>query len=189
MSSMFMLFSIPKAPLFVLLSAVIYASVPDFLPMSSQSVLIYVPFEQLTSILALSVSNFKSSIPKICIFRAFLSTSMPSRASLYSLLPSWWAAEYIGGICSISPINSFIISSNSVQFIRLSLVFVTLPVESCVSVSAPKHIIHSYSFSAAIMYSTAFVAFPMQIGKTPSAIGSSVPVCPTFFVPRIRLTL
>ncbi len=54
----------------------------------------------------------------------------------------------------------------------------TLPVISCVSVATPSRIFAIYSLSLSAMRSASFVALPKHTGSTPSACGSSVPVCP-----------
>src|SRR5438132_5131457 len=61
------------------------------------------------------------------------------------------------------------------------LVSSTRPAASCVSVTWPKRTVASYSFSPSAMNPAILVAAPTQIGKTPVAVGSSVPVCPTRF--------
>ena len=50
------------------------------------------------------------------------------------------------------------------------------------SVLIPSIISASYSLYIDVKYSTNFVALPTHITSTPVASGSSVPVCPTFFV-------
>src|SRR5256712_9559721 len=52
------------------------------------------------------------------------------------------------------------------------------PARSCVAVVTPKRTTASYSFSPSLTKLAIFVASPMQIGSTPVAVGSSVPVCP-----------
>src|SRR6266481_5341593 len=90
----------------------------------------------------------------------------------------------MGGVCSISPTNE-----RSASRTRSSLrpstgrVSSTLPAASCVSVTCPKRTVASYSFSPSAMNPATLVASPTQMGKTPVAVGSSVPVWPT------RLTL
>src|SRR5207237_8043185 len=88
-------------------------------------------------------------------------------------------AEYIGGVCSTSPtkacrasrtVSSVIPSTGRVSNVR--------PALSWVSVVTPKRTTASYSFSPSLTKLAIFVASPMQIGSTPVAVGSSVPVCP-----------
>src|SRR5438128_12251307 len=55
------------------------------------------------------------------------------------------------------------------------------PALSWVSVVAPKRTTASYSFSPSLTKLAIFVASPMQMGKTPVAVGSRVPVCPQRF--------
>src|SRR2546429_8818061 len=85
----------------------------------------------------------------------------------------------MGGVCSTRPTKSRSAwrtrssprpSSGRVSTVR--------PAPSCVSVVTPKRTTASYSFSPSLTKLAIFVASPMQIGSTPVAVGSSVPVCP-----------
>ena len=64
----------------------------------------------------------------------------------------------------------------------------TVPVVSCVSVTFPSSITATYSLFLSVKRSQTFVALPRHTGSTPSASGSSVPVCPIFFVFKIPLS-
>ena len=57
----------------------------------------------------------------------------------------------------------------------LSLVAITFPVKSWVSVVTPKRMPARYSFELSGQKSTALVAFLTNMGRTPYAIGSRVP--------------
>src|SRR6185312_10790755 len=62
---------------------------------------------------------------------------------------------------------------------------------SYVVVSTPKRTAARYALPPSLRYSATRVAWPTQIGSTPVASGSSVPVCPTRFWPislRTRAT-
>ena len=152
---------------------------PSSFPMSWQRVLIYVPFEHVTSIV--NVLLYKSisiiSIFEIFMSRGFRSIIFPSLASSYSFLPFTLSAEYIGGICFMSPTN---FSTHSLIFCSLipvtSYSFKIVPVMSCVSVSTPSLHTALYDLSLSVRSSHTFVAFPRHTGSTPVAAGSSVPV-------------
>src|SRR5690349_3470831 len=64
----------------------------------------------------------------------------------------------------------------------------TRPAASCVSVTCPKRTVASYSFSPSAMNPATFVASPTQMGSTPVAVGSSVPVWPTRFALKSPFT-
>src|SRR5438105_8325632 len=114
--------------------------------------------------------------------RATRSTSSPARASSYRRLPSTLRAENIGGVCSISPTKPRN-ASRTRSSVRPSTgrVSSTRPAESWVSVTCPKRTVASYSFSPSAMNPATLVASPTQMGRTPVAVGSSVPVCPQRF--------
>src|SRR6266850_5337143 len=85
----------------------------------------------------------------------------------------------MGGVCSIRPSNpcrasrtvsSVIPSTGRVSNVR--------PALSWVSVVSPNRTTASYSFSPSLTKLAILVASPMQIGSTPVAVGSSVPVWP-----------
>ena len=163
-------------PVFVRRSFVIYAPTPNFSPMSAQRVLMYVPFEQLTSIVTLLPFISKMSIEFIVTLRGLRSTSIPCLANSYSFLPFCFIAEYIGGICSISPTKLIIAAQISSPVTFTSVSVKTSPSASSVSVVLPKTNSAVYALSDSVSISLTFVAEPMQIGSTPVAIGSSVPV-------------
>ena len=162
--------------------------------------------------------------------RGFLSTLIPLRAMSYRRFPFTLMAEYMGGICSISPVKEAAVSriflqitlpssgsaskpsaersccastpagaadpagSRSFDFnisrtfssgIRASI----CPLISCVSVLTPSLITATYSFSRSAISSQIRVAFPRHIGRTPSASGSRVPVCPIFLILMIPRSL
>src|SRR3954467_4644843 len=85
----------------------------------------------------------------------------------------------MGGVCSTRPTNCCnavrTCSSLSPSVGRVSSV---RPAASCVSVIWPKRTTASYSFSPSETKLAILVASPMQMGNTPVAVGSSVPVCP-----------
>src|SRR5712671_1783962 len=90
----------------------------------------------------------------------------------------------MGGVCSMSPTNERSVSrTRSSVTPSTGFVSSTRPAASCVSVTCPKRTVASYSFSPSAMKPATLVASPTQMGKTPVAVGSSVPVWPT------RLTL
>ena len=98
--------SILKYPDAVRVSAVITAPQPSARPISSHTVRMYVPFEQLmsNSISPLSRSRYVTSLANTVISRGFISKAFPSRARSYALLPSILMAEYFGGICITCPV-------------------------------------------------------------------------------------
>src|SRR5438105_11288590 len=90
----------------------------------------------------------------------------------------------MGGVCCTSPTKSRSASrTRSSPRPSSGRVSTVRPAPSCVSVVTPKRTTASYSFSPSLTKLAIFVASPMQIGSTPVAVGSSVPVCPQ------RLTL
>src|SRR5438105_6302401 len=121
--------------------------------------------------------------------RATRSTSSPARASSYRRLPSTLRAENLGGVCSISPTKPRN-ASRTRSSVRPSTgrVSSTRPAESWVSVTCPKRTVASYSFSPSAMNPATLVASPTQMGRTPVAVGSSVPVCPTRFTLKSPFT-
>src|SRR5438105_9849367 len=90
----------------------------------------------------------------------------------------------MGGVCATRPTNpprtSRVRSSRRPSTGRVSR---TRPAPSCVSVIWPKRTVASYSFSPSAMNPATLVASPTQMGNTPVAVGSRVPVWPQ------RLTL
>jgi polyribonucleotide nucleotidyltransferase len=60
--------------------------------------------------------------------------------------------------------------------------FLTVPYISSVSVSMPRVNSARYFFVLSRRYWDIFVACPTQIGRTPAALGSNVPACPTFLI-------
>jgi len=71
--------------------------------------------------------------------------------------------------------------SSSSRLTSPSAVLSICPVISWVSVATPRRRCATYSFSSASANSTALVARPANTAKTPVAMGSSVPECPTRF--------
>src|SRR5699024_11730721 len=65
----------------------------------------------------------------------------------------------------------------------------TSPAASSVVVVLPSATSVLYSLGKVNKKGMILVASPTQIGKTPSTSGSSVPVCPTFFICNIFLIL
>ena len=79
---------------------------PSARPISSHTVRMYVPFEQ---VMSNSISPLPRSMNVILfsytlISRGFISKAFPSRARSYALLPSILIAEYFGGICITRPV-------------------------------------------------------------------------------------
>ena len=107
--------------------------------------------------------------------RGLRSTISPRLASSYSFFPFIFIAEYMGGIWLISPRNPFAAAISSSFDGRVSQVFRTLPVVSCVSVETPSRSPAIYSLLSASANSTARVALPANTTSRPVAIGSSVP--------------
>src|SRR5215207_1446518 len=64
----------------------------------------------------------------------------------------------------------------------------TSPPVSSVTVEMPSRIVAEYALSASARYPSSLVAFPIPMIKTPVAIGSRVPACPTLRVPASRRT-
>ena len=65
---------------------------------------------------------------------------------------------------------------------------VATPSASSVLVATPKRIVARYSFEWPLTQVSSFVALPMPITRTPVAIGSRVPPCPTLRVWARRRT-
>ena len=65
---------------------------------------------------------------------------------------------------------------------------VATPSASSVLVETPKRIVARYSFECPLTQVSSFVALPMPITRTPVAIGSRVPPCPTLRVWASRRT-
>src|SRR6267378_3592627 len=88
----------------------------------------------------------------------------------------------MGGVCSMSPTNDKSASrTRSSVTPSIGRVSNTRPAASCVSVTCPQRTVASYSFSPSAMNPATLVASPTQMGRTPVAVGSRVPVCPTRF--------
>jgi hypothetical protein len=64
----------------------------------------------------------------------------------------------------------------------------TVPVRSSVSVASPRRMVATYVFASGAKYSASRVAGPTHTSSSPDAKGSSVPVCPTWRIPRERRT-
>jgi hypothetical protein len=113
--------------------------------------------------------------------RASRSTTWPARANSYSGTPLRFSAEYIGGTCSISPrkrgSTASIAATSTSAALRSSS---TVPSASPVSVVTPRQTVVRYSLSESSRNCDHFVASPKQIGNTPVASGSRLPVCPAF---------
>ena len=69
--------------------------------------------------------------------RGASSTDWPLRASWYSRRPSRFSAEYMGGICSMSPTNRGSMARSSSSPTSTGRSATTWPVASWVSVSTP----------------------------------------------------
>src|SRR5258707_1054118 len=95
----------------------------------------------------------------------------------------------MGGVCSTSPTNSCSAARTRSSVRSPSgLVSSVRPAASCVSVVSPKRTTASYSFSPSEMKLAILVASPMQMGRTPVAVGSSVPVWPQRLVLKSPFT-
>src|SRR5439155_597813 len=102
--------------------------------------------------------------------RGSRSTSTPWRASSYRRRPSWWTAEYIGGICLIRPTNGRLASSRSRRSSRETVTSERArPSTSRVSVVSPKRTVATYSLSWSTRYGVSLVASPIRTGRTPVA--------------------
>ena len=82
-----------------------YAPQSNFLPHSSTSDRMYVPFEHTTRKYTDGSSIFISVNSETVISRGCRSSVRPLRAYLYSGFPPYFTAEYIGGTCSCAPTN------------------------------------------------------------------------------------
>ncbi|MPM92763.1 hypothetical protein SDC9_139899 [bioreactor metagenome] len=123
------------------------------------------------------------------IGRGARSTSPPLRAMSYSFFPPILIAEYIGGICKISPVNRGSTAASISRETDGSQRSSAVPVTSCVSVTRPRRSPATYSFFPFSANSTARVACPTKTGSTPVAMGSSVPPWPTRFSFRMPRSL
>ena len=121
--------------------------------------------------------------------RGLRSTSRPCRARSYSFWPLILMAEYIGGICRMSPVNRGSAAATSGAVTATGCSSSTRPETSCVSVTRPSRSVATYSFSPLSAKETPRVACPTKTGSTPVAMGSSVPAWPTFFVFRMPRSL
>src|SRR5580693_6164205 len=97
-----------------------------------------------------------------------------------------------GGTCWISPVRLAIaFASVSGATPAAGALLMSSPSASSVLVDWPSLIVAWYSFSVRVRYPSSLVAFSTPTTRTPVAIGSRVPACPTFLVPasrRIRAT-
>src|ERR1700733_13452502 len=97
-----------------------------------------------------------------------------------------------GGTCWISPVRpATAFASASAETSTADAVLVMSPSASSVLVDWPSLIVAAYSFSVRVRYPSSLVAFSTPTTRTPVAIGSRVPACPTLRVPasrRIRAT-
>ena len=93
-----------------------------------------------------------------------------------------------GGTCEISPVNRATAAVSKAWVTpETSAVWVISPSASSVLVDWPSLIVAAYSFSVRVRYPSSLVAFSTPTTRTPVAIGSRVPACPTFLVPASRL--
>src|SRR5699024_12858302 len=157
------------------------AGYPNAFPISTDNVPMYVPFEQVTFIrngLVISPFECRCSILYIITFRSGRSISMFSRAYSYNFFPFTLIAEYIGGICIISPVNdaSTCLISSSVGTESNVFSSTVSPSASSVVVLLPKNTSAIYCLCKGNKNEIIFVASPTQIGNTPSTEGSNVPV-------------
>ena len=129
-----------KVDVCVRISPAICAPQPNSSPIFWHNVRIYVPLEHNTSISTTSSSMLSTLASNMVIFLGLRSTSIPFLANSYSFLPPNLIAEYIGGICSISPMN-FWIAVTICSSVKLnSFTLNTFPLASCVSVVTPNFI-------------------------------------------------
>jgi len=98
-------------------------------------------------------------------------------------------AEYMGGTCSMGPVNRGSRCSRSSRPVSTGWVSRVSPEVSWVSVVRPSRSPAIYSFWPSSAKDTARVACPTNTGSTPVAMGSRVPAWPTFFVFRIPRSL
>ena len=105
-------------------------------------------------------------------------------------VPPTRSAECIGGRCWMVPTKPgrAPVPRRSAKHVRR--LFPTSPCRSASSESVvtPRRSSASYSLSPLMRNGTSLVASPTQMGRTPVAIGSSVPVCPTRRSPSTRRT-
>ena len=106
--------------------------------MSAHSVRIYVPLEQHTRRRRVSPSRDSRVSSWMVTGRGWRSTCLPFRARSHSFWPLTFRAEYMGGICMISPRKR---SSTAVSCPGVTLTSrrkSTVPVVSSVSVATPR---------------------------------------------------
>ena len=84
----------------------------------------------------------------------------------------------MGGICCCGPRKRASTASTAARSAATGAVATTWPELSWVSVSTPSRSPAMYSFSADSKNSTALVALPTKMGRTPVAMGSKVPPWP-----------
>lgn len=105
---------------------------------------------------------------------------------LIQFFPLTFKAEYIGGSCSYPPTKRIIARSMSASPTVTADSLRMVPLRSCVSVVIPSLRTASYSLLLSVIRSQSFVALPKHTGRTPTASGSSVPVCPIFSALQCR---
>ena len=162
-------------------------TVLSILAISYERDLIYVPLLTLHLILIivlLSLYIGSSNNDISYMFTSLLGNliSFPSLAYSYNFLPFTLIAEYIGTSWIYLPLilsKAFIISFLSICTFSSLII---LPSISSVSVKIPSVMVAIYSLSSLVNNFTNFVALPTHTIKTPEAMGSKVPVCPTFLV-------
>src|SRR5215217_5189312 len=121
--------------------------------------------------------------------RAASSTSRPALTRAYDRSPLILIADTDDGTWRISP-RSFAIAASTSASCRSAapVADTTSPSASSVTVAMPSRIVASYALSARDRYPSSRVAFSTPMIRTPVAIGSSVPACPTLRVPARRRT-
>ena len=170
------------------------AAVPCDAPRSRAMLRIYVPFDTVNDASQnrrppSSSPRPRNSAERMVTGRGFRSMILPLRAASYPFTPFTLIAEYDGGIWLCGPTMPARTRCDSAGSRRRSgtgAVRMTVPSASSVSVAWPNTTRAVYVFVSESRYASRRVAGPTQMVSTPDAAGSSVPVWPTRFSPKMR---